>query len=189
MRKCLFIILLILLSLNFVFGVNLTEKEKLEDFEFLYSTLKQNFPYFNVLQREEGFKWLNKKKEYIKKIKETKIDIEYFNVLNVILKELNNGHTDLTPTLYRDYFLKSYKEAKMTPWVNEIENGSDYWKKLLESKSKISFNEDYDESNINFWDLENDKIAVIKIKSFNHFQIDKDMIKIESFLKKVKNTI
>ncbi|MDR1091847.1 MAG: hypothetical protein LBL79_12305 [Prevotella sp.] len=43
----------------------LTASQKAKDFEYLYETLKDNYPYFGVGKRANGIDWLSKKDEYI----------------------------------------------------------------------------------------------------------------------------
>ena len=43
----------------------LTQKEKLDDFEYMYTILKENYPFFEVNKRVNGLDWLSNKDEYI----------------------------------------------------------------------------------------------------------------------------
>lgn len=56
----------------------LTEKEKLEDFEYMYTILKENYPYFEVNKRQNGVDWLSKKNEYMDRIKASIDDESFF---------------------------------------------------------------------------------------------------------------
>src|SRR5690606_21955752 len=94
----------------------LTMEEKLEDFEYMYNILEENYPFFKVNERVNGVDWLGNKNEYIEKIKQTKNDEEFAKKLNEIIGELNNGHTHL---LSREGYLTNYKifcEDK-NPWI------------------------------------------------------------------------
>lgn len=42
----------------------LTEKQKLDDFEYMYTVLKENYPFFQVNVRMNNVDWLAKKAEY-----------------------------------------------------------------------------------------------------------------------------
>ncbi|HOL83688.1 MAG TPA: hypothetical protein PKZ62_00120 [Thermoclostridium caenicola] len=93
----------------------LTTEQKLEDFEYLYRMLEQNYPYFEVKKRQLGMDWLSKKQEFVSMIAETKSDAEFYHVLNSILMLLQNGHTNvISPSAYDD---SSRIYDGLTPWA------------------------------------------------------------------------
>lgn len=59
----------------------LTQEEKLDDFKYMYTILKENYPYFEVNKRSKGIDWLSKESEFISKIKSTNDDESFFNAL------------------------------------------------------------------------------------------------------------
>lgn len=73
----------------------LTTEQKLEDFEYLYNLFKENYPFLEVNKRINGVDWLANKKEYIQKIRNTVTDVEFIEVIEEILRDLNNGHVHL----------------------------------------------------------------------------------------------
>lgn len=74
---------------------NLTKKEKVEDFEYMYDVIKKSYPYLEVNKRVNNVDWLANKESYLEEIKNTKNDDEFISKLNDILADLNNGHTHL----------------------------------------------------------------------------------------------
>ncbi|WDU82466.1 hypothetical protein [Caloramator sp. Dgby_cultured_2] len=56
--------------------------EKLEDFDYLYNVLKDNYPYLEVSKRKTGFDWLEKREEFKGTIAKTK------TMLNFILPSM-----------------------------------------------------------------------------------------------------
>lgn len=71
----------------------LTEKEKVEDFEYLYKTIEENYPFLEVNKRVNGVDWLGNKEEYLESIKSSNGDYQFIQTLDNILKDLNNDHT------------------------------------------------------------------------------------------------
>lgn len=76
----------------------LTRKEKLEDMEYLYKIITENYPYLEVNKRMNGVDWAAQKEAYLSKIRQTATDEEFLKALDDILGELNNGHTQVLTT-------------------------------------------------------------------------------------------
>ena len=98
----------------------LTQKEKEDDFEYMYKILKENYPFFDVNKRINGIDWLSNKDKYINKVKATKSDVDFYKTLNAILKELHNGHTEIFNIQDYMYFKKLYNQD--IPWANQLNN-------------------------------------------------------------------
>lgn len=97
----------------------LTTEQKLEDFDYLYNTLKENYPYFEVRKRMIGYDWLAHKDEFRQWVKETKNDREYYDAVGKIISLLQSGHTNLVNySFYQDVAdlysdpLKGYSPAR-----------------------------------------------------------------------------
>jgi C-terminal processing protease CtpA/Prc len=71
----------------------LTTVQKLEDLNYAYNILKDNFPFFEVEKRKTGFDWLGNKESFENQIKETKNDIEFYNRMKEIFRAIQNQHT------------------------------------------------------------------------------------------------
>ncbi|HFE9685752.1 S41 family peptidase [Clostridium perfringens] len=86
-------------------GTPLTEEQKIEDFNYLYKTIEENYPFLETNKRLNNVDWLSKKEEYLQRVKNTKSDIEFLMTLNSILSELNNGHTHMitNSSQFRDF--------------------------------------------------------------------------------------
>lgn len=76
-------------------STSLTEEQKIEDFNYLYKTIEENYPFLETNKRLNNVDWLSKKEEYLQRVKNTNSDIEFLITLNSILSELNNGHTHM----------------------------------------------------------------------------------------------
>ncbi|HHW58503.1 MAG TPA: peptidase S41 [Clostridia bacterium] len=125
----------------------LTIEQKLEDFEYMYNILKDNFPFFEVKKRVLGYDWLSRKSEFEEWIKETKNDKEFYDTMCRILNLLQNGHTHiLSPQTYKD-FSELYNNIPLIygsgPWRQVLNNKNvieryKYWSKIIdENKSYI----------------------------------------------------
>ncbi len=195
LKKFHFIIIVIIFFNYSVHPQKLSVKQKVEDFKYLHSVLKNNFPYFGVLKRKYKVDWLSRRDEYLKQIKKTKNDKEFYKKISEIIDDLHNGHSDLFPTQCRKYFIKLYKDVtrkypKYKKWVNVLKKGNDYWVKFTGKCYIADMGENkitYDKNSLKLKIIEEGNIAVIKIKSFEHYQIEKDKKKLLDFFKKIKN--
>lgn len=172
-------------------NMQLTQKEKLDDFEYMYLILKENYPFFEVNKRLNGIDWLSKKEEYISRIKATPNDESYFNTLNVILSEINNDHVGM---IDKDFYLLSksyyekYSDCKKT-WVDEV-NKPKTIERYSSMKGKENSNISAGNSNYNIvrtMDIENGKVAYLYIQSFFDKYVDEDMKIIKSYFDSIKN--
>ncbi|WP_206763273.1 S41 family peptidase [Clostridium perfringens] len=86
-------------------STSLTEEQKIEDFNYLYKTIEENYPFLETNKRLNNVDWLSKKEEYLQRVKNTKSDTEFLMTLNSILSELNNGHTHMitNSSQFRDF--------------------------------------------------------------------------------------
>ncbi|MEA5127636.1 MAG: S41 family peptidase [Proteiniphilum sp.] len=174
----------------------LSTSQKINDFECLYSSLKENYPFFEVNKRQNNVDWLTKKNEYLDKIKKTENDSTYFLVLKSIISELNSGHTSLSPTLYYDNYLAAYKKLSIESpgykkWVEFLEIDSlkpKYWSKIQKSQnSETRGSADHTIPKPNYTDtIIDDRIGVMMIESFSLFNIQRDEPKISEFLESAK---
>ncbi len=191
MKRKLLFFSIILLFAHLVNAQTFSEKQKLEDFEYLYQTLKDNYPYFGVLEREYGFKWLDNKIDFENAVKKTKTDKEFIETIADILSNLNSGHTDISPTFSRKAYIAIYnKEINRKIWIENLNKGNNFWTELYGIKDvEINSNEEYsyDSTLLNCFILDTNNIAVIKIQSFETFQMEKDIKRIKKFLKEIEN--
>ena len=82
--------------LNVATASPLTLEEKLEDFAFLYETIRDNYPFLDVNKRLHGIDWLANQTAYQEQIETTHLRGGSFaRDIQLILSDLNNGHTHL----------------------------------------------------------------------------------------------
>ena len=90
----------------------LTQKEKIEDFEYMFKTIEEAYPFLEVNKRVNNVDWVASKEAYLEKIKNTKNDQEFIAAMSEILNGLNNGHTHLVNSkeLY-EFFKSGYDQS------------------------------------------------------------------------------
>lgn len=117
----------------------MTMEQKLEDFDYLYNTMKQNYPYFELRKRMIGYDWLAQKDEFKQWIRETKNDKEFGNTINRIVKLVQSGHTNLVgydfykdvADIYSDPH-KGYSPARKNILKSQlVEDKIQYWNRLI----------------------------------------------------------
>ncbi|OIQ20126.1 MAG: hypothetical protein BM557_05495 [Flavobacterium sp. MedPE-SWcel] len=183
----------------------LSINEKLADFNYLHQELEKSYPYFGINKRAHNTDWLANKEEYIKQIKNTKNDKEFFKVFNSILNDLNNGHTDAYPTIIYNYFYNAYKQgATQDPiykiYVKELEKTdsirSKYWKEINlelffpERKNKndeASISETEIPENITTNFIDSLSTAIVHIKSFSYDYVEEDADTLKYIFNKTHN--
>ena len=98
----------------------LATEEKLEDFRYVFTTLKDSFPFFEIERDKTGFDWPINKDKFEEWIKGTKNNEEFYNTLKGIVAMIQNGHTGvLSPSYYED----------MVPGYSSITNYA--WRQVL----------------------------------------------------------
>ncbi|MFW6311838.1 MAG: hypothetical protein ACOC1K_06345 [Nanoarchaeota archaeon] len=106
----------------------LTQEEKIEEFNYLYNKLKNNYPYFGVLRRVHNYDWLLYKDVFETKIKETKNDVEYYKTLSQIVSKINNNHTNVISPSFYGYMKETYNnlpddyKESYKPWTEVLNN-------------------------------------------------------------------
>jgi len=118
----------------------LTTEQKLEDFEYLYQTLKQCFPYFGVKKRQYGTDWLSGKEEFRNMIEQTKSDAEFYEALEYILMQIQNGHTGIIEPESIEEYSRIY--SGHNPWSqvycsSRISEAYDYWQTVVSESDDI----------------------------------------------------
>lgn len=117
----------------------LTTEQKLEDFEYLYDIMEENYPFFEVKKRMINYDWLAHKEEFKQWIRDTKNDREYYNTVDRIVNLMQSGHTNLVgyefyqevADLYSDP-LQGYSPARKKVLKNElVAEKIGYWNRML----------------------------------------------------------
>lgn len=187
----LLLIVLLFFTLGAIMHMNkksLTMNEKKEDFNYMYNVIKEGFPYLEVNHRKNNINWLKNKDKYINNIENTTDDDEYKEVLEDVLKDLNNGNTYLINTKKEfDYYKSIYEEKGWYDfWNNSKVNKryesstdliSDIGQRLLETSHVIT--EDVVEGKVGYIYLPKMKVA--------SKETSKELESISEYLSKLHN--
>lgn len=160
------------------------------DFDYAFDTLEK---YYALFYRNGTYDFLENREAYKKKIKNIKTDKEFFDRMNRILADLEDGHTNLLDSS-EAYHIKETFSLANDYYPNSVNvNLINYLFETKISKIKI-FDELFDTSlantqNLIVQDINND-IAYLKIRAMIDpesaaFADDLDLLK--SYLKKSKN--
>lgn len=168
----------------------LTTREKIKDFQYLYNTIKENYPFLHSNNRLNEVNWLTKEREFIDSIKSTKSDEEFLHVLNNILKELNNDYTKMIINDEINYYINYYSNNST---VIDIINNPKVQEKYINyiETTNNDFIEDTTDSsvdNIVTKDLVNGDIAYISINKMLDIEyMDKDIHTLDNYFEKIKD--
>lgn len=145
MKKRIILLVIIFLAVSIVGTYSysetkqLTKKEKVEDFNYMYNTIKNGYPYLGVSKRCHNLDWLVKKDIYMKRIENTKNDEEFMEELSLILGELGNRHTELINNRNRyKLFKKAYSKNNWYEFLDDEKVVNRY--KYIQNKIKIPKN-------------------------------------------------
>lgn len=111
--------------------INLTEQQKLEDYEYLWRTLRESYPFMGVAERlgidaEEIYE------RYKSEILKTKTDIDFAKLLNYTVNEFNGiGHLSMIDGEKYKFYKDAY--AQYIESDKEVIKGYNYWKSELEN--------------------------------------------------------
>lgn len=168
-------------------------KEKLEDFAYISEVLRDNYPYFGVNKRSNQVDWFKNRRAYRRLIKNTKTDAEYFLAMERILGDLNDSHVKILSSQdfkwqFKYYYEKLSKsdDTKSLSAYDAITDPYVTYRYMFDGN--IDHVKLYEEPNLETQILEENKVAYMKIKAMAGFDLlDKDLSKIEEFVKEIKN--
>lgn len=95
----------------------LTKKEMVEDFNYVFNELKENYPFFDVLKRKKNVDFLGNYNKYLQRIEKAKNDQEFIDKMTEIIGELDNSHAKIADKNYVDYILKYYANNWNSPSI------------------------------------------------------------------------
>lgn len=109
----------------------LTDEEKIADFEYFYSNMIESVPYLDEIKEVYGIDFENRKDYYLNEIKATDDNVEFYGVMAAISMDLASFHTDVCFPMYsnlqtlncydsEDVLSEFGMEAKLNAWYEEI---------------------------------------------------------------------
>jgi len=110
----------------------LTAEEKMEDFRYMFNTIRDNYPFLWVKARTDGFDWVAHEEEFEEWAREAEDDRAFAKAINRMLLLLDNGHTRICTG--RSVTGYNRLGAEYKPWKEEAAKTTperaDYWAKL-----------------------------------------------------------
>lgn len=173
----------------------LSMEDRLEDFEYLYKIISENYPFLKVNERVNGINWLEQKEKYIKLVENSNNDTIFMNNISAIVKDLNNGHTHVIDKESFKWYYTVYTNPK-------YKKSNKPWSKVFKDKTVLKwygFNEDEFEniksqgffgSNAPAFHSDiiiPDEAAYLKISQMNGERVEEDGKEIRKFYEEVKD--
>ncbi|MCQ4922914.1 S41 family peptidase [Tissierella carlieri] len=173
----------------------LSMEDRLEDFEYLYKIISENYPFLKVNERVNGINWLEQKEKYIKLVENSNNDTIFMNNISAIVKDLNNGHTHVVDKESFKWYYTVYTNPK-------YKKSNKPWSKVFKDKTVLKwygFNEDEFEniksqgffgSNAPAFHSDiiiPDEVAYLKISQMNGERVEEDGKEIRKFYEEVKD--
>lgn len=200
MRRILSLIFMILISINIVGcsenkneekideskSVQLSRKEKIEDFRYMYNTIKEAYPYLQVNKRLNDIDWKANEDIYLQRIKKTRNDEEFIKEMILILDDLNDNNTQL---INDENLYKFYKDKLTTKGLYDFLDNQ----KIVNRYKNIGSICDYDElikrKDIKLKDVVDNKIAYMYLPKMytNKIYLQEDMKLVDEYLKTLEN--
>lgn len=95
----------------------LTKAEMVEDFEYLFAELKENYPFFGVLDRKYDIDFLANHDIYLARIKACENDQDFIDAITDIMGELHNYHAKIADRAYVQTTLSYYSQNWNQPSI------------------------------------------------------------------------
>lgn len=185
-----------------------SKKQALEDYDYMWNVLEKNYPCFNIIERKYGVNIKDIKNGYRKRIENREnVDFKYFNdILNRSINKFSGvGHLLIIDfnlyTMSRGTFdalednqvsgiarnNKKVVTNKKTEKTYEYLYNVSFGKKIAKNLNFTNIsNKLYDGKNVSFKEIDKDT-AYVKIKSFFHYNVEKDRHKLLNFYKENAN--
>lgn len=206
-------ILLVAGTLMSIGPSQLTMDEKLEDYEYLYHMISENYPYLTSNERTNGINWLQENEKFKSNIKKTTsaymseslLDTMFVAEISKIVRRLNNNHTRL---IGRDFFVNHnmytspeyesnfelwdeiLKDEKTLSWYNFEQIGDEDIH--IPDKEELEF-KDYYKSYLSLYSSTStgiivpDEVAYLRVYNMRTGRIKEDGVIIRKFLEEVKD--
>ena len=211
--KTIFITLLTLLCVQCTRHPQLSTEQKLEDFDYLFQTLKENYPYFGIAKRQHGVDWISFEDDFREQISNTTNDPEFLRAIQSFIQLLQCSR--LTILVDIGWMLDVYREdvERYEKWVEVLEKSieqSIYWQPIWQpiwweyleenhglsreefvrqwqEQQEIRQQEQAQTENFSGLSLVENKIAYMRFGSFMYDNVANDSVYIASFLEQIQD--
>lgn len=186
--------------------MNLSNEQMLTDFDYLYETMKENYPYFGVAKRKKGID-IDALYNYTRPlIADCKTDMEFWYTMKDFVNAVDyTGHFGILDSIGYQSYVDMWNElAEEDPrtledrgaWIEQLNNPvstknyaamQELFQPIFHKQKAVSASnhKNRSSSNVTTKILEKGKTAYINIRSFGYENIEKDKQKLFDFYKKV----
>ena len=95
----------------------LSQEERVEDFNYLFNQIRDNYPFFGILKRQYGIDFLGNYSRYLNEVKFCKSDQEFQKIMQNIMADLHNDHATIADEEYvketLEYYSHFWKDPSM----------------------------------------------------------------------------
>lgn len=138
-----------LFKINPLHPQDMNPKDWLEDFNSLYMMMKENYPYFWVKERMNGYNWLDLMDYYHNRIANAQTEMDFLEIFFDAVQALQNRHTSIVlPEWLTFYYRKDMFFQKDEPFKtifsDEVKNAYRYWKDTLEEYAKVRYDTNFE---------------------------------------------
>ena len=155
--------------------MDLTTQQMLDDWDYFYQALVDNYPYFGVVERTAGMDMNSCYQQVRNAIPNFTYDSEYLLAVYDFIQQTGNaGHLSLSWPQANDSETQLYKDIK--PLMNQAT-----------AEYRELAGEDLKESNLTTEILKNGKIAYAKIRSFGWDTMTEDQAILFDFYRQIKD--
>lgn len=180
---------------------NLSQEEMVEDFNYLFNEIRDNYPFFGVLKRKYGIDFLSNYSKYLSEVKFCKNDEEFTRTMEKIIGDLHNDHATIAQKPYveetLDYYSHFWKDPSMyyeflTMNKESVRDRYDIkgvQSKDLKKKKSLKKARDTENSGENLEvKLLDKELGLVKINEMlAEYELDDDMEKLDKFLEENEN--
>lgn len=127
-------------SINEVSELDLTEDQRLYDFDYLCNVIEDGMPALESFNNEYNLNYNDVKKIYRERIKHAGTDFEFYCFIKSFLNYIPSVHTSLCNPNYSYYLSLNCINQENIPAVRGIKEYSEYWSRIIEANTE---NTDY----------------------------------------------
>lgn len=189
------VILIICIAIFVVIGgrKDLSKSQMMEDFNYLFDSIIDNYPYLDVNKRVNGVDFEKNKDEYKDMIKECESDEDFEAAIKTIVKDLNNSHSYILNKEVIEQFRNIYNKAPTGSWYDlnrKVLNNEKALRRygLSREVKELEKEESVFYEKPSFKDIVNGEIGYIEIPLMNNSSyIENDKVAILEYLEKIKD--
>ena len=148
--------------------LNLSNEQKLSDFNYLYDSIASSLPIdtLNGIKKQFNIDFVSRKDEYIDLIMRTENDLDFFAAMCAIDEDIPTFHSDILFPDYKYYSTIACYNMNYVLDTKYLKSKSEYWIKMLRDKcteylssSPVRYRYDYEKSSGKYFS-DNEEILI-----------------------------